>query len=67
MLAPARITKRFVDRIKGDGSERFYWDHGLRGFGLRVRPSGRMYYVAQFRANGRLRRVTLGPPRSNHS
>jgi len=61
MLAPARITKRFVDRIKADGSDRFYWDHGLRGFGLRVRASGRMYYVAQFRANGRLRRVTLGP------
>ena len=61
MLARAKITKRFVDRIKGDGSERFYWDHELRGFGLRVRASGRMYYVAQFRAHGRLRRVTLGP------
>ena len=29
-------------------------------FGLRVRASGRKYYVVQFRANGRLRRMTLG-------
>ena len=30
------------------------------GFGLRVRASGRKYYVVQFCANGRLRRMTLG-------
>ena len=60
MAAQIKITKRTVDRITGDGSDRFYWDDDLPGFGLRVRASGRKYYVVQFRANGRLRRMTLG-------
>ena len=34
--------------------------YDIPGFGLRVRASGRKYYVVQFRANGRLRRMTLG-------
>ena len=62
MAAQIKITKRTVDRITGDGSDRFYWDDDLPGFGLRVRASGRKYYVVQFRANGRLRRMTLGRP-----
>ena len=61
MSARIRITKRTVDRLVGEGAEHFYWDHALPGFGLRIRASGRKFYVAQFRANGRLRRVTLGP------
>ena len=60
MPAQIKITKRTVDRITGDGSDRFYWDDDLPGFGLRVRVSGRKYYVVQFRANGRLRRMTVG-------
>ncbi len=55
-----RLTKRFVDRVEGDGAERIYWDHDLPGFGLRVRASGRKYYVAQVRANGRQHRLTIG-------
>ena len=61
MPAQIKITKRAVDCIESDGSDRFYWDRELPGFGLRVRASGRKYFVAQFRANGRLRRMTLGP------
>ena len=60
MAAHVKITKRMVDQLQGDGAEKFYWDADLPGFGLRVRGSGRKYYVAQFRANGRLRRITLG-------
>ena len=60
MPAQIKITKRTVDRIKAGGADTFYWDADLPGFGLRVRASGRKYYVAQFRANGRLRRMTLG-------
>ena len=61
MPAQIKITKRVVDRIKGDGTDRFYWDRELPGFGMRVRASGRKFFVAQFRAGGRLRRMTLGP------
>ena len=60
MPAQIKITKRIVDGIASDGSDRFYWDRDLPGFGLRIRASGRKYFVAQFRANGKLRRMTLG-------
>ena len=61
MPAQIKITKRAIDRIESDGSDRFYWDRELPGFGLRVRASGRKFFVTQFRANGKLRRMTLGP------
>ena len=60
MPAQIKITKRTVDRLEAGGRDTFYWDADLPGFGLRIRASGRKYYVAQFRANGRLRRMTLG-------
>jgi integrase len=56
-----KLTKRIVDAIRPSGTDRFYWDDELKGFGLRVRASGRKYYVAQTRCRGRLRRFTLGP------
>lgn len=55
-----RLNKRFVDRIESDGAERIYWDHELPGFGLRVRASGRKYFIAQVRAGGRQHRLTIG-------
>jgi hypothetical protein len=47
------------------GAEYFAWDRDLKGFGLRVQPSGEKSYVVKYRAgSGRgapTRRVTLGP------
>ena len=60
MKAPLKLTRRTVDRLRSDARDRLYWDSDLPGFGLRVRASGRKYYVVQFRANGRTRRMTLG-------
>ena len=37
MAAQIKITKRTIDHIESDGSDRFYWDRELPGFGLRVR------------------------------
>lgn len=60
-MASIKINKRNVDAIKPDGVERFYWDTEIPGFGLSVRASGRKYFIVQFRANGKVRRMTLGP------
>lgn len=37
-----------------------FWDRDLRGFGIRVYPSGAKVYVVQSRAFGRSKRVTVG-------
>ena len=60
MTARVKITKRMVDQLQADGDDSFYWDAELPGFGVRVRGSGRKYYVVQFCADGRVRRMTLG-------
>src|SRR5580698_4972982 len=58
------ITKRHVDALKPDDREYFVWDPDLRGFGLRVQPTGQKSYVVKYRAgsgrNAPTRRVTLG-------
>ncbi|MET3352638.1 UNVERIFIED_ORG: integrase [Xanthobacter viscosus] len=60
-----RINKRLVDSLKPKGEEFFEWDSELHGFGIRVRPSGAMSYVAKYRVGrGRgapTRRVTIAP------
>ena len=56
----AKITKRSVDAAAPGEREYFIWDDELKGFGLRVYPSGRKMYLAQFRAGGRVRRVNIG-------
>jgi hypothetical protein len=59
-----RITKRFVDGLKPDPANEFYWDTDPRGFGVRVHASGIKSYVVKYRAGrGRsapVRRITLG-------
>jgi integrase len=58
----ARLTKKLVDAATPRDREYFLWDDELRGFGLRVLPSGRCMYVVQYRASARTRRMKLGPP-----
>ncbi len=56
----ARLTKTLVDSLKGGGHDYFEWDDLLPGFGVRIWPTGRKVYVAQYRAGGRTRRVKIG-------
>ena len=53
------ISKRMVDAL-GAGKDTVYWDRALKGFGVRVYPSGARVYVAQTRGPGGTKRVTVG-------
>ena len=61
-----KITKRTVDQLRPDpaGRDKFLWDAGdgaLKGFGVRVKPSGVASYIVQYRnKEGRTRRLALG-------
>jgi integrase len=62
-MAEGRITKRTVDSLKAAKSDYVRWDGDLKGFGVRVRPSGAKSFVAVFRTGGRntpLRKITIG-------
>jgi integrase len=58
----AKLTKRQIDALKSRvDRDIFAWDGELRGFGLRVKPSGLKTYLVQYRnAEGRTRRLVLG-------
>ena len=56
-----KLTKRFVDAVKIGVKDVIHWDDELPRFGLRVKPSGAMTFVLQYRnAQGRTRRLALG-------
>lgn len=55
-----KITKRSVDALTPRDRDYFVWDALLKGFGVRVLPSGRKTYIVQYRAGGRSRRIKLG-------
>jgi len=58
----ARLTKRVADATRAaSGRDVFVWDSELRGFGLRVKPTGLKTYLVQYRnAEGCTRRLVLG-------
>ena len=58
-----KITKRVIDGLRPDsgGAEAFRWDSELRGFGVRIMPSGIASYHIQYRTpHGRTRRMAIG-------
>lgn len=56
----ARLTKRTVDALKPRERDHFEWDDEIKGFGVRVLPTGRKVFYAQYRQSGVQRRVKLG-------
>ncbi|WP_374411939.1 tyrosine-type recombinase/integrase [Novosphingobium colocasiae] len=58
-----RITKTAVDDFGPQERQAILWDTDIKGFGLRVMPSGAKSYVFQYRMGGRgspTRRYTIG-------
>ena len=55
-----KLTKRTVDALASDGRDAVFWDRDLKGFGVRVHPSGRKVFVVQTRGPNGPKRVTLG-------
>jgi integrase len=60
----ARITKRLIDGLKPTGTDYYVFDADTIGFAVRVRATGGMSYIVQYKTgSGRgapARRVTLG-------
>lgn len=55
-----RLTKKLVDAA-APGLERYIiWDTELKGFGLRVEPSGTKSFLVRYRSNGRKRFLSVG-------
>ena len=57
----AKLTKRLIDALepRSDG-DLFVWDGELRGFGLRMKPSGAASFLVQYRTpQGRTRRFAF--------
>jgi Arm DNA-binding domain len=45
-----KLTKRVVDGAQPEQYRYIVWDIEVRGFGLRVAPSGRKTFIARYRA-----------------
>ena len=55
-----RLTKRSVEGFSVEAKDYLVWDRDVRGFGVRIYPSGKKTYLVQYRAGRRTRRVTIG-------
>ena len=56
-----KLIKTTVEDATPSEKEELIWDSDLKGFGLRVKPTGVKSYLIQYRdAQGRSKRVTIG-------
>jgi len=56
----AKLTKKLIDGLDKRDKDYFEWDDELPGFGVRVWPTGRKTYVAQYRSGKQTRRFKVG-------
>jgi integrase len=59
-MAKIKITKRSVETLRVTSKDYIAFDTDLPGFGVRVMPSGKRFFLVQYRRHGRTRRVMIG-------
>jgi integrase len=63
-MTAGRLTKRTIDAASASDRDQFLWDSEIKGFGVRIWPSGRKTFVAKYRVgggrSGATRRFTIG-------
>lgn len=59
-MAGEKLSKRVVDRLEVRAKDYIVFDGELPGFGVRVMPNGKRFYLIQYRRHGRTRRMALG-------
>ncbi len=57
----AKLSKKMVDQLPTSYQTFTAWDTELKGFGVRVSPTGRKVYVVKCRVRGRQKFLTIGP------
>ena len=55
------IPRRPTYSLRPAEHERVVWDDDIKGFGVRVHPSGRKVYIVKYRHEGRAVKATIGP------
>lgn len=55
-----KLTKRRVESFAVRTKSYFEWDSEIKGFGVRIMPSGTKTYQIQYRKGGRTRRASIG-------
>lgn len=57
-----KLTKSSIEALRAGEKDTVYWDTELKGFGVRVHPSGKKTYITQSvdKATGKKRKSTLG-------
>src|SRR5262249_47497659 len=59
-MAKVKINKRAREALKPAAKYYFAFDAELSGFGVRVMPRGKRFFLVQYRRHGRTRRVMIG-------
>jgi integrase len=61
-VAKATFTVKWIEGLRRGPTERWYWDQGQQGLGLRLSTKGEAWFVVQYRVKhtARRRRVALG-------
>jgi integrase len=59
-MPKAKLTKRTVETLAVLAKDYITFDAELAGFGIRIMPSGKRFFLVQYRRHGRTRRVMIG-------